>query len=169
MNKELEEQLTKLADDLTISVKEASQIINYFQGKNETLESITIKLSGDSKTTKFSNLRFRLKDLFMSLLEGAATFPDNLENKFKVVYSVLLLIQKIRKLQVYPLSKTEAQLLVEMFRMDLDRDAISVENLSSQLGWNQEDLITHLDNLERLGCISYSMAGVKIEEVIKIA
>jgi len=169
MNNKLEEHIKKIADDLNIPVENVSLILPYFQGDNETLESITIKLSGDSKTTKFSNLRFRLKEVLMTLLESAATAPDDTENICKVIFSAMQLIQNIRKLQSYPLSKEEARLLVEMFRLRLDQDAITIDNLNALLsdwGWDQEQLTNHLNNLERLGCISYSEAGVKIEEEV---
>jgi len=172
MDNKLEKHIKEIADSLNIPAENAGLILQYFQGENETLESIIIRLSGESEYINFSNLRFRLKEVLMTLLESAATAPDDTENIYKVIFSALQLIQKIRKLQAYPLSKEEARLLVEMFRLRLDQNAISIDNLNTLLlgqGWDQEQLITHLNNLERLGCISYSEVGVKIEEEIIFA
>jgi len=160
-----EEQI-KLANELHISVDYRNLIPNYFKSDNEQLQSFN---SDFSTSTKPSNLRYKIKDIIILLLEGAATAPDDTQNIYKVIFFVLRIIQQIRKLQVYHLSEEEAKLLVEMFRLRLDQDEITIEHLSTLLNWDQEQLLTHLNKLEELRCISYSKAGViKIEEEIKI-
>lgn len=169
MNEEYKRNIQKIARDFGISEDDLLFILNFFQAENETLESITIKLSGDSTTRKFSNLRFRMGDLFQEALESAATAPDQEDPLLKWAYFALRLVQKIRKLEVYPLSQKEARLLTEMFRLRLEGNPISIENLLLGLGeeWNQDQLITGLNNLERLGCISFSEAGIILEEEIE--
>lgn len=170
MNGELKRIIQKLARNFEIPESDLTVILNYFQAENETLESITIKLGGDSTTRKFTNLRFRMGDLFQEGLESAATAPSQEDNVIKWAYFALRLIQKIRKLEVYPLTQQEARLLVQMFRLRLERNPITIENLLHLLGkeWNQDQLIAGLNNLERLGCISYGEAGVTLVEEIEI-
>ena len=169
MNDLEKQKLQKLASDLNIPENDLLVLLPFFKAENETLESITLKLSGDSTTTKFTNLRFQMGKLFPEMLESLLTAPNPTDPNYKKLFFVLRLIQKIRNLEVYPLSQQEAVLLAEMFRLHLEGEPISVDTLLTLLGkeWNQNRLITSLNNLERLGCISYSEAGVKLVEEIK--
>ena len=59
MDNKLEKHIKEIADSLNIPAENAGLILQYFQGENETLESIIIRLSGESEYINFSNLRFQ--------------------------------------------------------------------------------------------------------------
>lgn len=136
------------------------------------LETVTIKqgkgLIVSIASTKLSNLKFRLKDLLLETARSSVKIKSSLDDGLALTLVVVEFLQKAGGLMEYELSQNEAQVLLEMYKLENEKEAITVDRLFSGLKgtMGEPQILKSLDLLEKLSCIQYGTDRIELVEAI---
>lgn len=136
------------------------------------LETVILKMKEGEvvniASSKLFNLKFRIKDLFLETLKASITIKSSMQDWLALTLIVLEFLQKISGLMEYPLSKDEARVLLEMYKLENEKVKITVDRLFSGLTstFSEVQILKSLDLLEKLSCIQYGTEQIKLVETI---
>lgn len=137
---------------------------------DSSLETVTLRMEGESDTTKLSNLRFRLKELVKLIIKTGADVWGG--NPLVILLKSVEFIQEAKKLSKILLSKDDAKVLAAIWLVKLEKSSKlwpNNEEIRKYLEGNlTEDIIEmSLNKLEILGCIKREDDQIKIEEEVR--
>lgn len=127
-----------------------------------------------AKTTKLSNLRFKMKDaLTKEVPELALETLSVAHDTFGSVTLALLLLRLLRAafdLSTIPLSSIDGRVLVELFKFAKEEHVIKFDAFFSYMHGkiDTKELYRSLNKLERLSCIERSDTDINLIEEILI-
>lgn len=142
-------------------------------GQHQAAEDLVIDLTPEGKSTsvKFSNIKFRLFDFLLEItgLGVQASIPN--PNPVGLVLSAIRFIRKMKELTTISLSHQEAEILLALFQLQVDKQDTTIdllfEDLKSHL--SEDQIRDSLDKLEKLSCIEYSLNRIKLTEEVVLA
>lgn len=136
------------------------------------LETLTIKQAKGSivsiASTKFSNLKFQLKDLLLETARSSVKIKSSFNDGLALTLIVLEFLQKVGGLMEHELSQNEAQVLLEIYKLENEKETITVDSLFFGLKeiMDEPQILKSLDLLEKLSCIQYGTDRIELVEVI---
>jgi hypothetical protein len=165
-------QALNLREEPPVITQRLESYFAYFDGDGTTLETLLVT-AGEKQTatvasSKLSNLQFRIKDLFLETLKTTVKLQSAKSNWLAMALIVLEFLQKASGMLEYKLSADDAQILLEMYRLENERVKITVEHLFSGLkaSLTQNQILQSLDLLEKLACIRYGLDQINLVETI---
>jgi hypothetical protein len=119
-------------------------------------------------TSKFSNLKFRLKDLLLEALKTTVKVQSSKNNGLALALVVLEFLQKAAGMMEYRLSTDDATILLEMYTLENEKGKINLEQLFASLkpALTETQILQSLDLLEKLSCIKYDLDQINLVETI---
>jgi hypothetical protein len=144
-------------------------------GSEQAFEQVRITLNDDgtvaqAATIKPTNLRFNLGGLLMELLKGSVAIKGALESPATTLLFAIEFLKKIQKLATLEVSLKEAHLLMAIYRLSKERDALTIDHLKEVVSssMSEKQMMDTLEKLERLSCIVLTMEGIEVQEVITV-
>lgn len=138
-----------------------------------TVEVLTIKRNDERKVVtitsiKLPNLRFKLGALLMEGLTTTLAVQSALDNKLELFLVAVNFLKKIRELVMVEVSLQEAEVLLALYTLAHQRQALTVDNIKDTLGDKLSEVYISesLDVLEELKCIRLTMDGIVLVETI---
>jgi hypothetical protein len=143
-------------------------ILDYIVNVNPDLETVTLRMEGESHTSKLGNLQFRLKELIELIIETAADVGGG--NPIALVWKTIQFIKKVKGLSTIPISKNDAKVLVAIWAVKLEKPSNLWPNneevreyLKKEL--TEEAVEASLNNLQELECINRTSQIIIEEEI----
>jgi hypothetical protein len=144
-----------------------------FTGKSEKWENVIVYIKraiAAKDTEKLVNV-LELYPGFGSFFQDLAKL--NAQEPFGIsiaAVQLLILLYKLKKIETIELSRNEAILLSELFRLDVEENTVRRADVPALVSHKLTDaqIDRALLNLERLGCIKLSMDEIILIEKIKI-
>ena len=140
---------------------------------SQSLETLSVKAGKDHSvlvtSSKISNLKFRLKDFLLESLKSAVKAQSSWQNGLALSVVVLEFLQKTGELMQYTLSELEAKILLEMYKLEVEKEKITIDRLFTgmQAELSESQVREALDLLEKLACIRFGMDEIElVEEII---
>jgi len=137
-----------------------------------SLETLLVKTEAGTTasvaTSKFSNLKFRLKDLLLEALKTTVKVQSSKNNGLALALVVLEFLQKAAGMMEYRLSADDARILLEMYTLENEKGKINLEQLFASLkpALTETQILQSLDLLEKLSCIKYDLDQINLVETI---
>jgi len=157
MSSDLQHELLDLAHAQGLPAEVAGQAYTFIQGQGE--EAVSIDLNGQSTSTKFANLRWRLRAFLYEVAKTGYAL-SKVDDLMAAALLVVPFLKKARELATYPIGKQEARVLANLFLLEFEHQPTDLDHLLALLdGLKQEDVQTSLNLLEALGCVECTQAG----------
>jgi hypothetical protein len=140
-----------------------------------SLETLLVKTGAENTatvmTSKFSNLKFRLKDLLLEALKTTVKVQSSKNNGLALALVILEFLQKAAGMMEYHLSTEDARILLEMYTLENEKGKINLEQLFTNLkpALTETQILQSLDVLEKLSCIKYDLDQINLVETIIFA
>lgn len=157
---------------VVISQQEINDMEKYIYEKEDrgTEEDLIINLDGESASVKPWNIRFKIGEFILETIETAQGVIGARENFLALSLIAIRYVQKIKGLSRIPISKREAAVLIELYRLFNENDPITIDGLFTLLGnvYSKDEILTALAVLRNLGCVNYGDDGIKLIEPISV-
>jgi hypothetical protein len=120
-------------------------------------------------THKLPNLRFRLGDLLLEAVSSGVTAAGSLGQPLRLIVAALRFLRTLHKLSAIEIERTDAELLVAIFRLAQEREQVRVDDLAAMLpGWEEAQIALSLERLDLLACIELRMDSIVLNETILV-
>jgi hypothetical protein len=178
MTSSLHNELSKLASetcclyDVEISQQELKNLEKHVHEiEKERPEEVTvINLSGESSSSKLPNIQFRIGDFILETIETLQAVIGSGGNLLPLSLLAIRYVQKIKDLSRIPISKREASVLIAVYRLYIENELITVDNLFAQEhnSYSKDQIMDAIAALTKLGCVEYGEDSIELVEPIRV-
>ncbi|MEM7033547.1 MAG: hypothetical protein AAF629_28620 [Chloroflexota bacterium] len=179
MSRNLQPELDQLLADIPLpenmNLADARAFLEEYLISTQAGEQLFVTINEEglptkASTVKPSNLKFNLGGVLMEVLQHYAKLSGTKDSKITLLLLAINFLQKMKKLAALNVSLTEAKVLLAIYRLINERDTITIDHLQEVIGNDLSDdqIKNALANLERLNCITVTMAGITLNELISI-
>jgi len=159
---------------------EAANLLNYVDPATTVLLPDTdlevVRIQRDvngnvvvATTHKLPNLRFRLGDLLLEAVSSGVTAAGALGQPLRLIVAALRFLRTLHKLSAIEIERTDAELLVAIFRLAQEQAQVRVDDLPAVLpGWEEAQIALSLERLDLLSCIELRMDSIVLNETILV-
>jgi hypothetical protein len=186
MSSQLQNDLHQILTDVElpeqVSTQDAAALLSAHMEETERgaaggageLVNITQGLEGEitvASSVKIPNLRFKLGDVVLETLKASsAVGVSSVSGTLKTLVIVIRLLQKLYQFATVELGVPEAELLVALYKLNQEEGDVTIDKLVEFLEKknSKKQISQSLDALEKLGCITYTMDGIRLNETIVV-